>query len=654
MSNKIDPSYLRYIHDGLNNSSIHPDNSSSLPDGLTGLYDSSFLGQLNVNDSQKLLTRFAFFSLLKKEVSCHFVAISLNEPEIEIKEFVATYSKWFNSAQVGKYTIYHERLKVYILSKLSENDFFTFNNRIIELVQDALAKNSHDEIVHYALEYLSSHLFIDAMITGNGESLKKIAYDNSHWNRQIEISKGVEWSKNMLNEMMLWASKYNEEEVIECALNKVDLKYKVNNDSKRIVELVAQENIEIALQRIDYFNTTNTSIGVKNIFILFYLILFEVANNKNQDDQVKKKNVDVILNKFDSIIPNDLKVFDFSNFFPVELILILTNNLLKIDNTILRFLQKSSHFISESDIDQTTLDDYFYIKDIKCKHPDDISISGNIFQASIDLAIKSTAFYKIKKIQEAKKIMLKAVESAENILIEYDGMGIPELLQQEAFLKIAVEMVYQNYNYLDIKNIILKSLDIKFNFSRKEKNRFIDDLNETKMSLRKSANVNTFKKPINLLVPRNRWVNSVNSCANLQELILLIKQKEKEVPLEYTFPSICDWIYKKHGYDNLFIFYRDIQKNLQVFNFTHIEIEKCRSYFYKGLIMVLKSEGFTKKNIINIIQVFYTKNNFSTLLKNYALFQIRNNKLQEREKDRLNKTFNIQWAIDIKNSFGED
>ena len=85
MSNKIDPSYLRYIHDGLNNSSIHPDNASSLPDGLTGLYDSSFLGQLNVNDSQKLLTRFAYFFLLKKEVSCHFVAIALNEPEIERK-----------------------------------------------------------------------------------------------------------------------------------------------------------------------------------------------------------------------------------------------------------------------------------------------------------------------------------------------------------------------------------------------------------------------------------------------------------------------------------------------------------------------------------------------------------------------------------------
>jgi hypothetical protein len=63
----LDPTYLRYIHDGLNNGTIHAENASSLPDGLTGLYESSFLGDLNVKDSQSLLKRFAllaYFCLL--------------------------------------------------------------------------------------------------------------------------------------------------------------------------------------------------------------------------------------------------------------------------------------------------------------------------------------------------------------------------------------------------------------------------------------------------------------------------------------------------------------------------------------------------------------------------------------------------------------
>jgi hypothetical protein len=92
MSNKIDPSYLRYIHDGLNSGSIHAENASSLPDGLTGLYESTFLGELNVKESQQLLNRFAYFSLLKKEVSCQFVSIALNESESEIVDFISNSS----------------------------------------------------------------------------------------------------------------------------------------------------------------------------------------------------------------------------------------------------------------------------------------------------------------------------------------------------------------------------------------------------------------------------------------------------------------------------------------------------------------------------------------------------------------------------------
>jgi tetratricopeptide (TPR) repeat protein len=283
------------------------------------LYESSFLGHSNVNNSQKLLKRFAYFSLLKKEVSCHFIAIALNESEIEIKEFVSTFSKWFNSAQVGKYTIYHERLRVYILSKLSQNEFVAYNNRMIELAQDALAKSSHDEIEHYALEFLSSHLFIDSMITGNGEALRKIAYDNSYWNRQIEISKGFDWSKNMLNEMMLWASKYNEEDVIECGLNKVDLYHKEQNDAPRIIELVSQNDIETALQRIEAFGG-NDKEGLQRKFILYMLCLMELTLLNGRDKTFRKEAIEKLLKHFDENLPVDHSVLDWNNFFPSYLV----------------------------------------------------------------------------------------------------------------------------------------------------------------------------------------------------------------------------------------------------------------------------------------------------------------------------------------------
>ena len=40
--NKIEPTYLRYIYDGLNKGSINSQNASSLPNGFIGLFEEAF------------------------------------------------------------------------------------------------------------------------------------------------------------------------------------------------------------------------------------------------------------------------------------------------------------------------------------------------------------------------------------------------------------------------------------------------------------------------------------------------------------------------------------------------------------------------------------------------------------------------------------
>ena len=76
----------------------------------------------------------------------------------------------------------------------------------------------------------------------------------------------------MLNDMMLWASKYSEDEVIECALNKVDLHHQEQNDAPRIVELIALNEIDTALQRLEAF-CANDKEGLQRKFILYMLCL---------------------------------------------------------------------------------------------------------------------------------------------------------------------------------------------------------------------------------------------------------------------------------------------------------------------------------------------------------------------------------------------
>jgi hypothetical protein len=257
---------------------------------------------------------------LKKEVSAAFLLPLLSGwTEEQVFECIAEYSRWFNSPVSGKYQIYHERLRTFILQRDSAEELRRCNESIIRICHAALATKSNDEWDVYALEHLSTHLMTPAMEGLDSASLKTLAYDTAHWNRQIDISKGYDWTKKMHNEMMLWASKFDDEQVIECALNKVDLYHMEQNDAPRIVELVAQNDIETALQRIDSFGG-NDEAGLKRKFILYMLCLMELTLFHSMDKPFRKEAIEKMLKHLDDYIPIDHTLLNWKDFFPSYLI----------------------------------------------------------------------------------------------------------------------------------------------------------------------------------------------------------------------------------------------------------------------------------------------------------------------------------------------
>lgn len=311
-----DPAYLRTIHDGLLSGAVHKDNASALPLWLVGMYEEALPPSSNVNERKKFLEFFTVWALLKKEVSAAFVVPLLDGwTEEQFIEYIAQYSKWFNSPVSGKYVLYHERLRSFVLQKVSTHRFKQCNEQIIQQCQLALQAKFGDEWEKYALEFLSTHLLIQAMESQNGESLKALSYNTTHWNRQIEYSKDFEWSKRMLKDMMLWASKYDDDEVIECALNKVDLNHMEQNDAPRIVELVAQNDIEIALQRIESFGG-NDKEGLQRKFILYMLCLMELTLLDSKEKTFRKEAIEKLLKHLDDNLRVDYSVLDWDNFFP--------------------------------------------------------------------------------------------------------------------------------------------------------------------------------------------------------------------------------------------------------------------------------------------------------------------------------------------------
>ena len=335
----LDPSYLRSIRDGILNRTIEANNNEALPDGLVGLYDKElFPPTMKWKERRELLYFFLVFALAQKEISTDFAAEILgdewyNEFDentskeekrlLRVNELIQVHSKRFSSAGGGKYRLYHERFRVYVLQKVSEEDIAQFNGKFIALCEKALKVHSEKDIPEkesYALEFLTTHFYVSAMQgvkeclnKEHAAALKKYAYDQHFWERQIKASKGFEWSKRMLNQMMTWASKFSEdEEVIECALNKVDLYHQEQNDAPRIVQLVADGDIDTALERIEKFGGEDKE-GLQRKFILYMLCLMELTLLDSKDKDHAKSSIEKILKHFDEHIPNP---FNWNNFFP--------------------------------------------------------------------------------------------------------------------------------------------------------------------------------------------------------------------------------------------------------------------------------------------------------------------------------------------------
>jgi hypothetical protein len=359
----LDPSYIRSIRDGIINGNIEANNIEALPDGLAGLYDQElFPPTMKWKDRKETLHFFLVFAIAQKEISADFVSNILGEEWCKVladekettedkrlkkvNDLVQLHSKRFSSAGGGKYRLYHERFRVYVLQKVSEEDIDQFNHKFIELCKTALNLNSEKDIPEkesYALEFISTHFFISAM-QGEKEclnkeqaaALKKYAYDQQFWERQVKASKGFEWSKKMLGEMMSWASKFDDEEVIECALNKVDLYHQEQNDAPRIVQLVADGVVEIALDRIGAFGGDD-QVSLQRKFILYMLCLMELTLLESKDKEHANSGIEKLLKHLDENLPVNHSILNWGDFFPSYLIFQLTEKWeqLRLDSVIL-------------------------------------------------------------------------------------------------------------------------------------------------------------------------------------------------------------------------------------------------------------------------------------------------------------------------------
>jgi hypothetical protein len=308
----LEPSYLRYIYDGLEKGDLHQDNAAALPEGLIGLYEAAFEENKPASERQKLLETFAIWALLKKEVSAQFVAEILEVPTQEIIDFIANYSSWFTSPESGKYQLYHERLKIYLIQKLSINAIRDLNTQLIRLLEIELAKKKGSEFENYALTFLCSHMQVEAFTIDNvlfANKLFEYATSSEYWHRQNEILGTYSFSRlamesalayfqqNDLNKAMLIHGKFIELSQLQ-RKKAIDLLHTFHYHSKEKVLQIVQD------YRSSFYGEE------EKYFLYLITFLFGVKNNKSLDQDIKNEYLKLILNYISNELLEVLKVWN--------------------------------------------------------------------------------------------------------------------------------------------------------------------------------------------------------------------------------------------------------------------------------------------------------------------------------------------------------
>ncbi len=328
----IDPSYLRYIHDGLNSGSIHAENASSLPDGgLISIYEDALPPEHNVKERKRFIEFFGVWAMLKKEVSVGFVVPLLqhwfefeavdndtnnnyNKQELEVTEYILKYSNWFNSPVSGKYILYHERIRTFVIQRMSKSLIEKCYADLIALFENSIQHKTDDETEYFALEYLSYYLLDQTFLKNNSNKFYQFFENKKITERQKNISNAFDWTKKdlALNVKYSFLNKKNMT-AYNAALELIKIQQKEQNSFTELMGLLEANNHDLLIDRINSFEGLRKSKVI--LYLLHELLLSESL--KVQHEQLKK-TVPLLLDLFTD--NESINSINWKDYYPIEMI----------------------------------------------------------------------------------------------------------------------------------------------------------------------------------------------------------------------------------------------------------------------------------------------------------------------------------------------
>jgi len=183
----LEPSYIRFVYDELEKGKLNAENASSLPQGVTDMYLSEFGAETPVAQREKKLDLFLLWSLIKTDISVQSFSALFNLSEHSVNTMMFDYSKWFNTKDGTHFSLYHDRLKVYLLQLSSSKGIISVEKRVVNYFNSVEDSKLSVELIQYKYHYYHQHI-IDLALAGIEEykiKLIELLYDEDFLNKQI-------------------------------------------------------------------------------------------------------------------------------------------------------------------------------------------------------------------------------------------------------------------------------------------------------------------------------------------------------------------------------------------------------------------------------------------------------------------------------------
>lgn len=394
----LEPTYLRYVYDSLNKGTLNAENAAALPQGFIGIYEQEFAQKTPVSERKTVLNQLALWALFKGPVSANMAAAILELEEEQMKDLVDNYSSWFNSPENEMYQLYHERLRVYLLQKLKSAEIELLNSKIINILKKALERKTADNLNLYGLQFLGYHQLIETALNKSFEDFIYTCLDNKFIDRQIDISKAFNWSKDPIKEALKLAA-FNEDKDIVFELSKslVNLKTKEKEGLVEIQNLLDVGDDDLVIKRLNsILDGTKENYATSYVF---QILSIACLMDKYSSNSIEKR-VRLFIDNIENNIPNDQKIVDQLLLIPevitIKLLVELKNNGIEPDFIVKRC---SSINFSTRNFSTFNLKELKYIHELVKNYFKDDEINFLVCSANSAINKNKNADYFFKNIE---------------------------------------------------------------------------------------------------------------------------------------------------------------------------------------------------------------------------------------------------------------